>query len=220
VILVRHAEPLLPEPDGLGDFERGLTDQGHRQAERLVAELVAFQPVAVVSSPYLRAVQTVEPTARYLGMSVLRRTALREWDSGLEPRPDFAEHYARSWAEPGMSRPGGESLAQLSKRAVEALWALTGEFAGCAVVPGTRRAMPSSRSPGAGRVVADRTSSRVQPQEVLPAQRLGAVLPNAAWLLLQKKYLRLLASVDQPRCNISGDRASVLSQNVLPPRRR
>jgi hypothetical protein len=31
----------------------------------------------------------------------------------------------------------------------------------------------------------------------LPAQRLGAVLPNAARLLLQKKYLRPLVPADE-----------------------
>ncbi|HEY4453958.1 MAG TPA: histidine phosphatase family protein [Pseudonocardiaceae bacterium] len=70
-------------------------------------------------------------------MSVTLRAELREWDSGLEPGPDFAEHYARSWAEPTMSRPGGESLAQLSERAVTALWGLASEFAGGAVIVGS-----------------------------------------------------------------------------------
>ncbi|MGK8467869.1 histidine phosphatase family protein [Nocardia cyriacigeorgica] len=50
---------------------------------------------------------------------------MREWDSGIPPAPDYARWYARSWAEPGMARPGGESLRQLSSRAVSALsrWA-------------------------------------------------------------------------------------------------
>lgn len=29
-----------------------------------------------------------------------RVTALREWDSGLQPRTDFAERYAASWNDP------------------------------------------------------------------------------------------------------------------------
>ena len=47
--------------------------------------------------------------------------ALREWDSGLEPTPDYARHYAASWTDPDFARPGGESLRQLSERAITAL---------------------------------------------------------------------------------------------------
>lgn len=35
VILVRHAQPLLPSPGGPGDYHRPLTEVGMAQAERL-----------------------------------------------------------------------------------------------------------------------------------------------------------------------------------------
>lgn len=175
VILVRHAEPLLPEPNGPDDFQRGLTDQGRRQAEQLVADLIAFQPVAVVSSPYLRAVQTVAPVARCLGMSVTLRTELREWDSGLEPRPDFAEHYARSWAQPTTSRPGGESLAHLSERAMQALWALTRDFAGCAVVVGSHGTFIARALAGFG-IAVDWPFSRAMPMPAIYRLSLGSTI--------------------------------------------
>jgi 2,3-bisphosphoglycerate-dependent phosphoglycerate mutase len=150
LVLVRHAVPFLPEPDGPDDFHRGLTRRGRVQAERLVAELVPVGPVAVVSSPYLRAVQTVEPTARKLGVPVVTDLALREWDSGLTPRPDFAHHYARSWADPDFARPGAESLAQLSERAVVALQSLAAEFDGAAVVVGSHGTFISRALVGLG----------------------------------------------------------------------
>ncbi|MFI9412131.1 SixA phosphatase family protein [Nocardia gamkensis] len=61
LVLVRHAQPFIPRPGGPGDHERSLTGAGRGQAERLVTELATEQPAAIVSSPYLRAVQTVEP---------------------------------------------------------------------------------------------------------------------------------------------------------------
>lgn len=120
------------------------------QAELLVAELAGCRPAAVVSSPYLRAVQTVEPTALKLGVQVATDLALREWDSGLEPRADFAEHYARSWADTGFARPGGESLAQLAGRAVRALRAIAAEFTGSAVVVGSHGTFISRALAGFG----------------------------------------------------------------------
>jgi 2,3-bisphosphoglycerate-dependent phosphoglycerate mutase len=98
-----------------------LTEVGHRQAQALVAQLVALAPTTVVSSPYRRAVQTVEPTANMLGVEVGTDWRLREWDSGLEVCPDWADHYARSWADQTLARPSGESLHELARRAVDVL---------------------------------------------------------------------------------------------------
>ena len=66
IVLVRHAQsvwPRLGEPD---DDQRPLTSAGLVQAEELVSRLVEFSPVAVLSSPQLRAVQTVTPAASAL----------------------------------------------------------------------------------------------------------------------------------------------------------
>jgi 2,3-bisphosphoglycerate-dependent phosphoglycerate mutase len=166
VILVRHAEPSLPQPDGPDDFHRALTTRGRAQAERLVAELVGFRPRAVVSSPYLRAVQTVEPAARELGMLVATDLALREWDSGLEPGPDFADHYAKSWADPAFARPGGESLAALTERAVRAVRLLATEMDGGPVVVGSHGTFISRLLAGFG-VAVDWPFSRTMPMPAI-----------------------------------------------------
>lgn len=121
VILVRHAESVHPTPGGPDDYHRPLSGTGLAQAARLVDELAAVRPDLVAASPYLRAVQTIEPFARALGLPVHTDVELREWDSGLEPTPDYARHYADSWADPDFARPGGESLRQLTVRATAAL---------------------------------------------------------------------------------------------------
>jgi 8-oxo-(d)GTP phosphatase len=59
-----------------------LDERGRKQAKRLVKELTRFDPTVVISSPYLRCVQTVEPLARSLGAEIDLRTEL-----GYE-RPD------------------------------------------------------------------------------------------------------------------------------------
>jgi 2,3-bisphosphoglycerate-dependent phosphoglycerate mutase len=172
VALVRHAEPLVPMAGGPDDFHRGLTERGCAQAQRLVAELVQLRPVMVMSSPFLRAVQTVMPTARRLGMAVVTDPALREWDSGLAPCPDFADHYAISWADPGFVRPGGESLAQLSERAVRALRALADEFDRGAVVVGSHGTFISRALTGFG-VTVDWPFSRTMPMPAIYRLRIA-----------------------------------------------
>lgn len=60
--------------DGL----RPLDERGRRQAQALVAELADFPVDRVLSSPYLRCVQTVEPLARARGLVVEDTQALAE----------------------------------------------------------------------------------------------------------------------------------------------
>ncbi|WP_181771646.1 histidine phosphatase family protein [Amycolatopsis pittospori] len=137
IVLVRHAESVPPTPGEPDDPDRPLTAAGAAAAERLAQELVALKPTAVVSSPYARAIQTVAPAALRAGLEVTTRWDLREWDSGLEPTPDYARHYARSWAEPDFARPGGESLRELTARATAVVEQLAAEHPGGVVLVGS-----------------------------------------------------------------------------------
>jgi len=83
LILVRHASPYLPTLGGPDDLHRGLTARGHAEAAALAERLAELAPVRVLSSPYLRAVQTVRPLADVLGLAVETHDDLREWDSGV-----------------------------------------------------------------------------------------------------------------------------------------
>jgi 2,3-bisphosphoglycerate-dependent phosphoglycerate mutase len=153
IVLVRHAQSVPPTPGGPDELARPLTPAGLAAADRLVAELSALAPTTVVSSPYLRAVQTVAPTARALGLDVETRWELREWESGLTPSPDYAAHYARSWADVDLARPGGESLRQLTDRAVAAIGVLASQHPGGRVVVGTHGTFVARLLAGLGRDV-------------------------------------------------------------------
>jgi broad specificity phosphatase PhoE len=63
-LVVRHAEPVAATIDGPGEALRPLTERGRRQAEELAGELCAARPHTIVSSPYRRAVDTVQPGGR------------------------------------------------------------------------------------------------------------------------------------------------------------
>ncbi|WP_280397362.1 histidine phosphatase family protein [Nocardia carnea] len=126
IVLVRHARSVPPTPAGPSDYHRPLTEPGRAQATGLADCLAGLGPGVIVSSPYLRAVQTLEPAARLLGLPIHIDERLREWDSGIEPAPDYGRHYAESWARPQWARPGAESLDELTERAVGALIELAG----------------------------------------------------------------------------------------------
>ncbi|WP_280477532.1 histidine phosphatase family protein [Nocardia asiatica] len=151
VLLVRHAQPFVPYPGGPDDYERTLTDEGQQQAQRLVTELAAAAPAAIYSSPFLRAVRTVAPLARRTGLPIETDADLREWDSGIEPTPDYERHYAASWAEPGFARSGGESLQQLSDRATAILTALARRHRGHTIVIGSHGTFIARALVGFGR---------------------------------------------------------------------
>ncbi len=151
-------------PDG---YHRPLTSEGVAQAEALADELTRLGPVLIVSSPYLRAVQTVEPTAVALGVPVHRDHALREWDSGLAFTPEYARHYAESWADPHHARPGGESLHELSVRATDVLTSLARQHPDGTVVVGSHGTFISRALVGFGRTTVDWPFSRAMPMPAI-----------------------------------------------------
>jgi 2,3-bisphosphoglycerate-dependent phosphoglycerate mutase len=134
LVLVRHARSVPPTADGPDELTRPLTPEGLRQADELVPLLTELRPTTLWSSPYLRAVQTVRPTAAALGLPVHTHGRLREWDDGLAYTDDWAPHCAHSWADPSYARPGGESLEQLRTRAVDTLRTIAHHNQGQAVL--------------------------------------------------------------------------------------
>ena len=123
VLLVRHASPVQPGTEGWEerDPERPLTEEGVRQAEELADELEPYSISAIYSSPYRRAVQTVEPVARRRGMEVQLLTDLRERLLTTHPRDDWADQLAQAWTDPDYALEGAESGRQAQLRAIGVL---------------------------------------------------------------------------------------------------
>jgi 8-oxo-dGTP diphosphatase len=76
--LVRHAHAGNRSTWKGDDERRPLSAKGRKEADGLVALLAPLKATRVLSSPFDRCVQTVEPLARELGLKV-------------EPDPDLAE---------------------------------------------------------------------------------------------------------------------------------
>jgi 8-oxo-dGTP diphosphatase len=78
VLLVRHAKAGSRKDWSGDDRLRPLSKPGHHQADGLVPLLVGYPITRVLSSPFIRCVQTVEPLASKLGLEVEAQPELAE----------------------------------------------------------------------------------------------------------------------------------------------
>lgn len=138
IYFVRHAHsPWVPNREA----ERPLSEQGRRQAARVAARLSDAEIEAVLSSPYERARQTVEPLADARGLDVELVPGFRERTLTDGTAEDIGETFESAidavWADPTFSWPGGESNVDAPARGVDAVERILERFAGRRVVVGT-----------------------------------------------------------------------------------
>ena len=78
VYLVRHAKA-ASRRDWIGDDrDRPITEPGTAQAAALAERLGRVRPARLVSSPFVRCIQTLEPLAARIGLAVETEDALGE----------------------------------------------------------------------------------------------------------------------------------------------
>jgi 8-oxo-(d)GTP phosphatase len=78
VLLVRHADAGDRGTWSGDDARRPLDDRGRHQAEALIGQLEGREVTRILSSPYLRCTQTVEPLALERRLPVEHRQELAE----------------------------------------------------------------------------------------------------------------------------------------------
>jgi phosphohistidine phosphatase SixA len=84
IVLVRHASAGDREQWGGDDRNRPLDERGWNQAYGLVDSLAAYDLDRLVTSPYMRCVQTLEPLAAQRGVELELRDELTEGASREE----------------------------------------------------------------------------------------------------------------------------------------
>jgi len=133
VYFVRHAHSIYT-PDELA---RPLSDRGIKDAQR-VTELLKPESIDVVlSSPYKRAVQTVQGIATYIGTNVVAVEGFRERMLSREPVEDFDFAIQKVWEDERFSWEGGESNRVAQKRGIEALYQVLETYNNQNIVIGT-----------------------------------------------------------------------------------
>ena len=78
LLVVRHARAGSRRRWEGADEERPLSGRGRKQAASLAKLLLAYEPKRILTSPYVRCIQTVEPLAAKLGLTLEHADALAE----------------------------------------------------------------------------------------------------------------------------------------------
>ena len=129
IYFVRHAESEYLEG---AERSRGLTERGKQDALKVRDLLMEEQIDVLVSSPYRRAIETIQHLADALNKEVIIEEDLRERKlSGTDfDLYQFYEAKRRVLEEPSFSFPGGESTFEVQQRAIPILTRLLHEYSG------------------------------------------------------------------------------------------
>ncbi|MEA3166484.1 MAG: phosphohistidine phosphatase [Thermoplasmata archaeon] len=115
LLLLRHAKA-IGHDEGVPDFDRPLTSEGQRQAER-VGRLLAHRtlhPDVVITSPAARALQTAQLAAVALGVKASAITQdARIYEGGPQVLAEILAHAVATHKRPMLvgHNPGFEQLA-------------------------------------------------------------------------------------------------------------
>jgi broad specificity phosphatase PhoE len=120
--LVRHAHADW-EPDEM----RPLSPRGEADALRVADTLAPYPISCIVSSPYRRAVQTLQPLADRRRLSIQLYPGLRERTLTVAALSQnaFERAVRATWDNPQFAHPGGESNAAAQQRAIAVVQELT-----------------------------------------------------------------------------------------------
>ncbi|MBP1948994.1 histidine phosphatase family protein [Virgibacillus litoralis] len=133
IYLVRHAHSTYT-PD---ERKRPLSQKGFITAGR-VTELLQDENInVVVSSPYLRAIQTVEGTAEYIEQEVILEEGFKERKLAGKPVDDFDDAIMKVWQDYNFAWPGGESNYHAQQRGVVAIKHVLEQYKGRNIAVGT-----------------------------------------------------------------------------------
>lgn len=114
IYFVRHAHSTYTKEER----ERPLSEKGHCDAENVTSLLKDKHIDVVISSPYKRAVQTVQGIANTYHVSIEIEEGLRERLLSSEPIADFNDAIENVWEDWSFAYEGGESNDVAQRRAV------------------------------------------------------------------------------------------------------
>lgn len=133
---IRHAQSEYMEGQ---ERERGLTEQGKRDAATVAGLLHREQIQSFYSSPYRRAVDTIQGLAEVSGGIVVTEEDLRERElSGPEVKHEhFRKAKQRLYDDPAFAYSGGESGEVAGARAIAVIQRILDRHPGQKIVIGT-----------------------------------------------------------------------------------
>ena len=116
VYFVRHAQP---EHSWKEDRTRPLTEEGKKDSRIVQGFLQDKNIAAFYCSPYKRSMETIADTAAFFEKEIVTDERLREREKG--PCGNNHGMFQKRWADYNYHEEGGESIAMVQKRNIEAL---------------------------------------------------------------------------------------------------
>lgn len=135
IYFVRHAHSVF---DLENEELRGLSDKGRKDAEK-VTEILSSESIDhIVSSSYIRAVQTVEGLSKLINKEIEKDYRFREGNLADKNYifEDSEEAFRYSLEHPYFSYPGGETNQEVKERGLLALNELLRKYKGKKIVIG------------------------------------------------------------------------------------
>lgn len=130
---VRHAHSTY----SADELNRPLSENGRADAMR-VTELLHHEKINIlISSPYKRAIQTIEGLEKPLNTQIIIEDDFKERVLSAEPVTDFGQAMAKVWEDDSFAWPGGESNRVAQKRGVQALYRVLQQYKGNSLAIGT-----------------------------------------------------------------------------------
>lgn len=117
IYFVRHAQP---DYEWEEDHTRPLTAEGARDSEKVYETLKDIKLDHAFSSPYKRSIDTIRHCADSHGLEIFTDARLRERTKGANG--NIYGMFQRRWSDFDYHEEGGESLSQVQKRNIEALF--------------------------------------------------------------------------------------------------
>jgi 2,3-bisphosphoglycerate-dependent phosphoglycerate mutase len=138
IYMVRHAES--PYNEG-NERTRGLTPKGKVDVEKVTELLKAEGIDIIISSPYTRAILSVEGLAQHLNLDIKTFEDLRErhfvGEDYIIERAELMSTISEKFNDPDYALPGGESNTACQNRSIAVLKNILKEYEGKKITIGT-----------------------------------------------------------------------------------
>ncbi|MGF9850763.1 histidine phosphatase family protein [Bacillus paramobilis] len=133
IYFVRHAHSIYTKDERV----RPLSEKGYLDVENVTRLLKDKHIDVVISSPYKRAIQTVQGIANTYHVSIQIEEDLRERLLSTEPVQDFNDAMQKVWGDWNYAYEGGESNDAAQRRVVTCMQSILKKYKGKNIVIGT-----------------------------------------------------------------------------------
>lgn len=117
IYLVRHCEPCSRDYD---NTMRNLSEDGYKNAEKTSDFLINEKVDMIFSSPYKRALETIEPFSKKSSIGIVEVNDFRERKISSKSIENFDEFAEKQWEDFSFKLEEGESLEEVQERNVTA----------------------------------------------------------------------------------------------------